>query len=598
MTTATPRDPRTHLIRSGVARVLRLPFALIAGALVLAVLATVGLLLGGFRPTTEHSGSMVPYLHRGDIIFSRNLTALTVRVGDVITFSDPYFKGVRLTHRVRAIQPLTDGRIAFTTKGDANTGSEYWTIPADGRLTRVSFHVPYAGSVFLWLDGRPYVIAIILIAVIWILVLSVVWRPRARRPPEVRGGRDHRPSRRGRKRTFVALAIGLVLILVPAATAAVGAITAHDEAAPVARLAVNDEGRPLFEVSEMSPGQVLSACERVTNEGPAAADVGMWGETTGTGLDRYLDLKIERGSQPAEAEPTSCSGFEPDTQDYHGLGAAVVYTGTLDQLPAEQQSAVWDPVSSWTAGSSVAYRMTVSLADDNGAQGLTAVQRFFFGAESHQQHEEELKREEDKHREEEARREGEEEKRHDEEGRREEQEHHEEEERHDEERRHAEETSSVPGNSPYTANIPARPALTAPAIGAISDSAAPNGNLTLSLSLSGPGKVRVQAALWRKLKTKVKVEVHGKSATKTKTVVKTVPLGVASASAGAAGQVRVMIKPSAAALALYRKSPKLYKVQLTITTTNSSAPPSTITTWLSSRTLGLLAKPPKKSARH
>ena len=75
-------------------------------AILLAVPTTGGLVLAGYHPATDRSNSMAPYIHRGDVLFSRPVLAAQVRIGDVITFPDPYFKGILLTHRVRAEQLL------------------------------------------------------------------------------------------------------------------------------------------------------------------------------------------------------------------------------------------------------------------------------------------------------------------------------------------------------------------------------------------------------------------------------------------------------------------------------------------------------------
>ena len=72
------------------ARIARRTAGLLPGLAVLLVLAYVGLLVAGFRPVAVYSGSMVPQLAVGSIAIDRPVAASSVKVGDVVTFSDPY----------------------------------------------------------------------------------------------------------------------------------------------------------------------------------------------------------------------------------------------------------------------------------------------------------------------------------------------------------------------------------------------------------------------------------------------------------------------------------------------------------------------------
>jgi signal peptidase I len=348
----------------------------------LVAVLTAGLIFAGYKPTTEHSNSMAPYLHRGDLIFNRSITASQAHVGQVITFDDPYFKGVRLTHRVRSVKPLTDGRIAFVTRGDAVKGTERWTIAAAGQLTAVAFRIPGAGKLTLLLDAHPILLALALALALWILVLQFVWGSGSG------GGDDTRPRKKARgpglkskARRYLLLGFGVLLVLAPAAAAMEGVFrSAASSAPPAVSLRVNDGGQPLFQISSMRPGESFTACEQVTSAGPSEADVGIYASASGSGLQNYLGLSLIRGSLPAESSPGSCSGFTPDTTDFVGAGPGVLYAGAMSGFPSSPATAIADPVADWPSGSSVGYQMTVTLADENSAQGLTAEQRFYFGA--------------------------------------------------------------------------------------------------------------------------------------------------------------------------------------------------------------------------
>jgi signal peptidase I len=83
----------------------------------------------------------------------RAAEASTVHVGDIITFSDPSRHGDLVTHRVVKIERQDDGKLAFTTKGDANKGKEEWLIGKDGSVGAFQFRIPKAGYVMRW-SGR------------------------------------------------------------------------------------------------------------------------------------------------------------------------------------------------------------------------------------------------------------------------------------------------------------------------------------------------------------------------------------------------------------------------------------------------------------
>lgn len=73
------------------------------------------------------------------------------------------------------------------TKGDANDTVERWTVPADGRIGRVVFHVPALGYVMA-LGGTPAArIALITIPALLLagFALSAIWRPRRKEAPDV-----------------------------------------------------------------------------------------------------------------------------------------------------------------------------------------------------------------------------------------------------------------------------------------------------------------------------------------------------------------------------------------------------------------------------
>jgi signal peptidase I len=137
---APRRRPRAGPMLGWAATALVVALALVYGALRLA----------DWRPLTIVTGSMRPAYSPGDLIIVSPQRASAVHRGEVITFAHPRRRGRTLTHRVVNVQsgpPVAPGWLALTTKGDANTAPERWTIRADGNVGRVRAHLPRVGDI-------------------------------------------------------------------------------------------------------------------------------------------------------------------------------------------------------------------------------------------------------------------------------------------------------------------------------------------------------------------------------------------------------------------------------------------------------------------
>jgi signal peptidase len=159
------------------ARIARRTAGLLPGLAVLLVLAYVGLLVAGLRPVAVYSGSMVPQLPVGSIAIDRPVAASSVKVGDVVSFADPYVRGRLVTHRIIRIF-RTDHGLAYRTKGDANPARDPWTISLPAQVGRVEASIPWAGYALVYARTREVRTALILVASLSILlaVLRRIWR--------------------------------------------------------------------------------------------------------------------------------------------------------------------------------------------------------------------------------------------------------------------------------------------------------------------------------------------------------------------------------------------------------------------------------------
>jgi len=164
-------------MRRSFRTIARVTTALVAGAVVTLVAAYAGLLVVGFKPVAVYSGSMRPTLGVGSLAVDRVVPASSVRVGDVITFNDPYVTGRLVTHRVAQIVQTKHG-LAYRTKGDANATRDPWAIKLNDKVGRVAFHVPLAGYA-LWYAHTREIRAMLLGAFALFVLIGVlrrIWR--------------------------------------------------------------------------------------------------------------------------------------------------------------------------------------------------------------------------------------------------------------------------------------------------------------------------------------------------------------------------------------------------------------------------------------
>ena len=105
---------------------------------VLVVWVSTGLL--GVQPTTVLSGSMSPSMEVGDMAFVQQVSADSIRPGDVIQF----WNGEPVIHRV--VEVVQEGNAkSFITKGDANNSPDPEPVTSSQLMGRVVFAIPKLG---------------------------------------------------------------------------------------------------------------------------------------------------------------------------------------------------------------------------------------------------------------------------------------------------------------------------------------------------------------------------------------------------------------------------------------------------------------------
>jgi signal peptidase I len=107
------------------------------------------LLSAGLRPIVVRGGSMLPILHPGDAIIDRMVLPASLRRGDLVTFPAG---AASVTHRVVG---MTRRGSAFEveTKGDANRGTERWSVEESQNVGRMAVRVPQLGQAAAFLSS-------------------------------------------------------------------------------------------------------------------------------------------------------------------------------------------------------------------------------------------------------------------------------------------------------------------------------------------------------------------------------------------------------------------------------------------------------------
>jgi len=149
-------------------------------------------------------------------------------------------------------------------------------------------------------------------------------------------------------------------------------------------IASNSGSTAALSLTNGKPGSVATGCIQVSYTGTLPSTVKLYGTGGGTGLDQYLNLVVTRGMFGVTPAAGSCTGFVADTTNYVSQGAGVIYSGTVANWPASTATALTDPTAAspavWTANTSHAYQLQVTVLNNAAGQGLTGSQAFTFEA--------------------------------------------------------------------------------------------------------------------------------------------------------------------------------------------------------------------------
>ncbi len=128
----------------------------------------------------------------------------------------------------------------------------------------------------------------------------------------------------------------------------------------------DDSASAMFTMSGMYPGNIQTKCITVTYTSSVndPSNIRLYASQTVAPLSPYLNVVIEDGSISSGGGFPGCGTFTVN---------ASLFTGTLQTLISTNTSFAtglgsWNPATTGTRS----YRVTVTLADNNAAQGLSA----------------------------------------------------------------------------------------------------------------------------------------------------------------------------------------------------------------------------------
>lgn len=129
----------------------------------------------------------------------------------------------------------------------------------------------------------------------------------------------------------------------------------------------DDSGSAMYSVTNQKPGDTVQKCIKVTYAGSLDADVRFYTADTIGAVGEFVNLTITPGSG---ATFPDCTGFTADGAD--------LFSGTLASFATTHSNWTNGLVdypsagSKWVTNDAVVYRFTLTLQDDDDAQGDTS----------------------------------------------------------------------------------------------------------------------------------------------------------------------------------------------------------------------------------
>jgi hypothetical protein len=188
-----------------------------------------------------------------------------------------------------------------------------------------------------------------------------------------------------RKILLSAIVVGLVGVVAGVGTYSAFSGTTSNSgnafAAGTVSLSDNDLGSAMYSVSNAKPADFAQSCITVTYGGSLPANVRLYTGSSSGSLGPYLTLVVQPGHGTVSFGST-CTNFVADgSAIYNGTlsSFASTYTNFTNGLALKNTN---QASLTWNQKDAVVYKFTVTLANDNNAQGLSSTATFTWEAQN------------------------------------------------------------------------------------------------------------------------------------------------------------------------------------------------------------------------
>lgn len=131
----------------------------------------------GITPLVVLSGSMSgeaeDHIEIGDLIFAGRIEAAELKEGDVISFMD---NGVVVTHRIVDINTDENGKLLFTTKGDANNAEDLRPVSEDNLVGIYKSRIGKVGNFALFLQTPLGMVLFVVVPLLAFIIYDILRR--------------------------------------------------------------------------------------------------------------------------------------------------------------------------------------------------------------------------------------------------------------------------------------------------------------------------------------------------------------------------------------------------------------------------------------
>lgn len=142
---------------------------------VLVVLAPfIAFAMGNFLPQFDGfvvtGGSMEPEIKTGALLFTKNVPAEQVEVGDTITFRD----GDRFTTHEVINKSISNGEIVFRTQGTANNSPDPGAVTEESLQGKKLFSIPFLGYFITWAGTVQGFLILVVLPGIAVIISEII----------------------------------------------------------------------------------------------------------------------------------------------------------------------------------------------------------------------------------------------------------------------------------------------------------------------------------------------------------------------------------------------------------------------------------------